>query len=348
MASHFKTSDGGAAARSRRRGAGDAEAPRAPHAHLKTRLGGDESYHAPEGNRHAADTPHSRSAHYIPVVSSPAEGERKQRDARFVETDPYDLSGRRSGDPRKRAGRIISVILFVVGMGLILTAAGMWIYNEWQYHEQDVLNEELATFADVTVDGNTAPQVDWAGLKAVNDDVVGWVQIPGTVVNVPVYQGETNDTYLRTSAKGTYAIGGQVFLDYENTAPGMVDDQSVIYGHHMRNGTMFKVVSDMTNQEFFDSVSTVWYVTEDAEYELEPLLVYQTDGSDTNARRFNFDSVEGFHAYLNDLLGRARASRADAADIIARTDNVLTLCTCNYDYGDNGRTLLICVPKTSE
>ena len=349
MASHFKTSDDSNernhAAGRRVSASGVGQGP----AHAGAHQGDDESYHAPKANRHAAGTPHSVSAHYIPVVSAePVEGGKKRRNAHFVETDPYDLSGRRSGDPKKRIGRIVSAVLFVVGVGLILTAAGMWIYNQWQYHEQDVINEKLATYADVSDDGSTAPQVDWAGLKEVNDDVVGWVQIPGTVVNFPVYQGETNDTYLRTSAEGTYAIGGQVFLDYENTAPGMVDAQSIIYGHHMLNGTMFKPISDMTNQEFFDGIDTIWYVTENATYELEPLMVYKTDGSDANARRFNFESVEGLRAYLTDLLGKSVTSRSDAADVIARTSNVLTLCTCNYDYSDNGRTLLICVPKLAE
>ena len=365
MASHFKTPDsegGRGDGRTRRapsprggatprpagssRPAGTFRSTGTPR--LNTQRGGDESYHAPRSNRHAAATPRSASAHYIPVVSASGEGAKGRRDGRFVETDPYDLSGRRSGDPRKRAGRIVSTLLFVVGVALILAAAGMWIYNQWQYHEQDVINEELETYVELDDEGSEPPQVDWAGLKAVNDDVVGWVQIPGTVVNFPVYQGETNETYLRTSAKGTYSVGGQIFLDYENAAPGMVDAQSIIYGHHMRNGTMFKPISDMTNQEFFDGISTVWYVTENATYELEPLLVYQTDGSDTNARRFNFDSTEGLHAYLNDLLGKSKASRADAEDAISRTSNVLTLCTCNYDYGDDGRTLVVCVPKATD
>ena len=201
MASHFKTPDDGSVSGGTARHASVPSSGRGP-AHVRPQHGGDESYHAPQANRHAASTPHSVSAHYIPVVSEPANGEKNKRDARFVETDPYDLSGRRSGDPKKRVGRIVSAVLFILGIALIVTAAGMWIYNQWQYHEQDVINEELATFADVSDDGQTSPQVDWEGLKAVNDDVVGWVQIPGTVVNFPVYQGETNDTYLRTSAEG--------------------------------------------------------------------------------------------------------------------------------------------------
>ena len=345
MASHFRQPDekGGAPERRPARMGGN------PRTHLRTHRGGDESYHAPEGNPHAASTPHSADARYIPVVSgTPDEGARgRARQAHFAETDPYDLSGRRSKDPRKRAGRIISVVLFVVGIGLIATAAGMWIYNQWQYHEQDVLNEELATYADVSDNGTTAPTVDWEGLKAVNDDVVGWVQIPGTVVNFPVYQAEDNEKYIRTGADGSYAVGGLIFMDYENTPPGMVDGQTLIYGHHMRNGTMFKVVSDMVNQEMFDSVSTVWYVTEEATYDLVPLLVYQTHADDENARRFTFESDEELRSYLTDLLGKALAKSPDAEKLIEQASHALTLCTCNYDLGDDGRTLLVCVPKAA-
>ena len=319
-----------------------------PRKALHTRRGGDESYHAPDGNPHAAGMPHEASG-FVAVVSEP-EGkahrhDRRRKEPHFRETDPYDLSGRRSRDPWKRAARVISVLLFIVGVGLIVAAAGMWLNNRMQYAEQDRINEELATYADVSTNGSTPPQVDWAGLKAVNDEVVGWVQIPGTAVNFPVYQASDNEKYLHTSAEGEYSLGGQVFMDYENTAPGMVDAQTIIYGHHLRNGAMFKPISDMENQEMFDSVSTVWYVTESATYELEPLMLYQTDASDANVRRFAFASPEELTAYLSDLLGRATTSRADAAERIPGVSQVLSLCTCNYDDGDSGRTVLACIPK---
>ena len=319
-----------------------------PRKALHTRRGGDESYHAPDGNPHAAGMPHEASG-FVAVVSEP-EGkahrhDRRRKEPHFRETDPYDLSGRRSRDPWKRAARVISVLLFIVGVGLIVAAAGMWLNNRMQYAEQDRINEELATYADVSTNGSTPPQVDWAGLKAVNDEVVGWVQIPGTAVNFPVYQASDNEKYLHTSAEGEYSLGGQVFMDYENTAPGMVDAQTIIYGHHLRNGAMFKPISDMENQEMFDSVSTVWYVTESATYELEPLMLYQTDANDANVRRFAFASPEELTAYLSDLLGRATTSRADAAERIPGVSQVLSLCTCNYDDGDSGRTVLACIPK---
>lgn len=355
MASHFKQPDGTdprGSARPSRPAAG------APSRHvegsggprrLHTRRGGDESYHAPAGNPHAAGMPRA-SEGFVSVVSDPGTASRghnrRRKEPHFVETDPYDLSGRRSRDPRKRVARVLSVILFVVGLGLIIAAGGMFIYNQWQYGEQERINEELAEYATLSDDGSSAPQVDWEGLKAVNGEVVGWVQIPGTGVNYPVYQAQDNEKYLHTSAEGTYSLGGQVFLDYENVKPGMVDAQTIIYGHHLRNGSMFKPVSDMQDQQVFDSVSTVWYVTEEASYELEPLFIYQTNADDTNVRQFNFASTDELHSYLSGLLGQSAASRSDAAQIINGMTKAVSLCTCYYEDSDKGRAILVCALKS--
>ena len=350
MAAHFKqpdTPNGGAGARRAASGA------RVAHAGSHARRH-DDAFHAPASNPHAAGTPQMGGREgFVPVMSAADTAgqakksghNRRRKEARFAETDPYDLSGRRSKDPRKRVGRVLSVLLFIVGLVLIGTAAGMWIHDQWQYHEQDVINEELAGYAKVSTDGSAPPEVDWAALKAVNPEVVGWVQVPGTVVNFPVYQASDNEKYLHTNAEGVYSVGGQVFLDAENTAPGMIDAQTIIYGHHLRNGAMFKPIYDMQKQEMFDGVSTVWYVTEDATYELEPAFIYRTDGNDTNVRRFSFSSTDELHSYLTDLLGKAEAKASNAEELITGASNVLSLCTCNYDDTTSGRSILVCVPK---
>ena len=168
--------------------------------------GGDESYHAPVGNPHAAANAGRAVQGFVPVTSANADAGSSRHGRR---TDPYDLSGRRENNPKRRRNRIISGILFALGIILILVAAGMWGYNQWQYHEQDQINEKLAAYATIDPKGSEAPVVDWASLKAVNQDVVGWVQIPNTVVNFPVYQGADNDEYLHTNAEGSYSLGGQ-------------------------------------------------------------------------------------------------------------------------------------------
>ncbi len=247
------------------------------------------------------------------------------------------------------ARRVVSNILLVVGIVLIAVAGYLWWTKQSTYRQQDDVNAALAEYAEVentTVEeGNRGPVVDWDGLKAINDEVVGWLQIPGTVINYPVYQHSDNDYYLTYDAYGRTGAYGQVFVDYENSAPGMVDSQTLLYGHHLLNGEMFQAVADMDSQENFDAVETVWYVTEDTTYELVPLFLYYTTAEDTTVREFSFASQDEFHEYLRDKLSLAVVSRADASSSIDGLTHVLTLSTCNY-YDGYGRTELVCAMRS--
>ena len=247
--------------------------------------------------------------------------------------------------------RILSNLLIVVGIVLLLVAGGMWGMAQFRYKQQEKVNTEQQKHVmikepeEVTPENKCPIEVDWEGLKAVNDDIVGWIYVPGTVINYPVYQGEDNDRYLRNSATGEWSVGGQVFLDYENTAPGLVDNQSILYGHHLQDGTMFQPMTLLDNQDVFDSTDTIWYVTERTAYELEPLFMYYTQPTDVDGvRQFRFINDTEFRKYLTSLLERAVTQRPDAAQIIANTRHVLTMSTCNY-YDGYGRSLLVSVPK---
>ena len=293
-------------------------------------------------DRYENDAPQSsRALGYIPAHAQARNGR-----STMLEADPYDIKGYRNKRGR-RVLRVLTNILFIIGIALLAVAGGMWIKSQLDYREQDREIEKLQAYAVIDDEGTIAPEVDWASLKAVNGDVVGWIQIPGTIVNYPVYQGETNDTYLHSDVNGNYSLGGLVFLDYENTAPGMIDAQTLIYGHHLRNGAMFKPIADMDKQEMFDSVKTMWYVTEDESYELEPLCVYYADEDDSTVRTFNFGSDEERRAYFSSLVAKAVAKSADAEDVCMGVEHALTLVTCNYiNEGELGRTVLVCVPKS--
>ena len=79
---------------------------------------------------------------------------------------------------------------------------------------------------------------DWSkGMLAINPDYVGWLTVYGTTADGPVVQGEDNNEYLRTNIYGEHATAGTLFMD------SIVDMDSggnlIIYGHHMRDDTMF-------------------------------------------------------------------------------------------------------------
>lgn len=246
---------------------------------------------------------------------------------------------------KKGFSNILSTILLIVGIALLIAAAIMLAKTQVDYYAQDVINQELASYTTVPEKKDEAPVVDWAGLKAVNSQVVGWIQIPGSQINYPVYQTTDNEYYLHTNAKGEWSIGGQIFMDYENNPNGLIDQQTILYGHHMRNGSMFQFIGALNDQSTFNKVETIWYLTPTQTYELEPVFTYHTDEDDDEVRQFNFTSVDEFRSYLKDRLSRAVSSRSDAAEVISRAEHVLTLFTCNYT-DQYGRTMLICVPKS--
>ena len=249
-----------------------------------------------------------------------------------------------SKSAKKGFSNILSTILLIVGIALLIAAAIMFGKTQVDYYAQDVINQELAAYTTVPEKKDEAPVVDWAGLKAVNSQVVGWIQIPGSQINYPVYQTTDNEYYLHTNAKGEWSIGGQIFMDYENNPNGLIDQQTILYGHHMRKGSMFQFIGALNDQSTFNKVETIWYVTPTQTYELEPVFTYHTDEDDDEVRQFNFTSVDEFRSYLKDRLSRAVSSRSDAAEVISRAEHVLTLFTCNYT-DQYGRTMLICVPK---
>ena len=271
--------------------------------------------------------------------------------SRHLKTSGYEPLATPAPEPRRRGrvGSILSTLLIVAGFALLGVAAYLWGSAQWRYHQQAEVNRELAAYATVYDEPdengqNKPPEVNWAGLKAINDEVCGWLQVPGTTINYPVYQSTDNERYLRHTATGEWTWGGQLFMDFECTRPGLVDPVSLIYGHHLNDGSMFEQIAEMDKQEKFDAIKTIWYVTEQGAYELEPLFLYYTQAEDQEARRFTFESTDAFRDYLADRLVKAVTYRADAGDILSTTYHVLVLATCNY-YEDDGRTLLVCVPK---
>ncbi len=259
------------------------------------------------------------------------------------QTTPSDSP---QGDAPKKKSNLVSNILIVVGVALLAVAAFIFIQNNQNYQKIDDENQRVAEYAKLSDDENTPPQVDWEALKAMNPNVVGWLQVPGTVVNYPVFQSTDNDYYLNRAPDRSESIGGSVFLDYECKAPGMVDAQTIVYGHHMRNGSQFKQIADMEDQKLFDTIKTVWYVTEkQGAYNLAPIFLYYTNEDDLDVRQFTFKNDDEFHKYLSDYFAKAQTKRADADKILPQLKHVFTLSTCNY-YDGLGRTLLVCAPKS--
>lgn len=231
--------------------------------------------------------------------------------------------------PRKKKGGALSIILIVVGVALLLVAGGLFIKAQIGYKQAESTYAELQRYAVSADEGDGVPQVDFASLAAINPDIVGWIYAPGTPINYPVVQTDDNTTYLTRLFDLSGNGSGTIFMDMDDTAPGMVDQQTTLYGHHMNDGKMFKVVDNTLDQGSFDAFPYVYYITPDVTYKLKPLMTAQVEDTYVDARKTNFTGEgESLQAYLTDMLGHAKAKAADAEGRIAETDQVMSLVTC--------------------
>ncbi|MBQ0038243.1 MAG: class B sortase [Clostridiales bacterium] len=111
------------------------------------------------------------------------------------------------------------------------------------------------------------PVVDFNALREINPDIVGWIYIEDTNINYPIAQGPDNSYYLSRMYNKQWDGCGCIFMDYLNS-PDFSDSNSVIYGHHMKNGSMFHDLDGYKGQEFYETHKTAYLLTPDKNYQI--------------------------------------------------------------------------------
>ena len=258
---------------------------------------------------------HAGAAHARPAAKSSATASPYARDRK----------------PQRRKRNIFPYVLIGIGVVLLLFAAGLFIRAQLGYKQAADFYDGLEQQAVKDTDGKGIPEIDFDALRAVSEDIVGWIYIPNTRVNYVVAQGETNNTYLRHLPSGEYNENGTVFMDAEQTAPGVVEQQTTLYGHHMNDGSMFEFIDQTQQQDVFDTVEEVYYITDGTTYVFKPMFTMVVQDDYVDARVGNFESEDAFRQYLQTSLSEARASAKDASSMVESAEKVLTLVTCAGD-----------------
>lgn len=172
------------------------------------------------------------------------------------------------------------------------------------------------------------PTVDFSALKHVCEDVVAWVYCPETPINYPIVQGEDNEYYLHRLINGETQSGGTLFMDFRNLAD-FSDWNSIIYGHNMKNDSMFGILPDYMKQEFYEE-HPIWYLmTEERSYMVEFVGGYVT-AADSGAYKFP-DSQEE-KTQLAEMATRSSSFRSGVK--VMEEERLITFSTCVYDYED--------------
>ena len=152
---------------------------------------------------------------------------------------------------RKTAGDILRYIILIIAACVFVFSAVQLgrIFLEYragtqeydrirEYVQEDPQEETEQPEEGEAEDRPVPPAVDWESLKAINSDIIAWLQIEGTEISYPVVKGTDNDYYLHHTFEKNYNSAGSIFVEYTNSSD-FQDCNTIIYGHNMRNGSMF-------------------------------------------------------------------------------------------------------------
>jgi len=191
------------------------------------------------------------------------------------------------------------------------------------------LASQYASVTDGAATSKRSSQMDFTNLIKDNADTVAWLTIGDTVINYPVVQGQDNAYYLDHRFDGSYSRAGTVFVDYRNS-PGFVDQNTIIYGHHMGNGTMFCTIKDYKKQAYYDQYPTMTLFTPDGDYQVEFFagIIVPVRQRALPCFYMQFEDDEAFMAYISD----AKSRSTFVSDVqVQPGDRIVTLCTCTYE-----------------
>ncbi len=168
--------------------------------------------------------------------------------------------------------------------------------------------------------------VDFDNLQQINPEVIGWIRVGAVNISYPVAQAEDNDYYLHRTFKKVDNFAGCIFENAYNS-PYFTDQNTIIYGHNMKNGSMFGQLKKFSEQETLDKNPYFWIFTKDFiyQYRIFSSSVVNKIG-DPYIIRF---SKEDFQKFIDKSIA---SSDIDCGDVeITTDDRIVTLSTCTGD-----------------
>ena len=246
--------------------------------------------------------------------------------------------------------KIINIIL----VAIIIVCLSIIGYKYYNYNKDDKLNSEIQDLQpvineasdldnnfsgendgqDQSKDGDYVNSANEEELKSINSDYKMWIQIENTNINYPVVQGSDNDYYLKHNFRKESNISGTVFVESANDIDN--DKNIILYGHNMRNGTMFNNITNYKEESFFNEDNKISIIMNNTLYEYEVFSVYVKNVSEVNLA-IGFASEDEF---INYAYNEAEESLYKKDVDFSAEDNLITLVTCSYEFTD-ARTIVV-------
>lgn len=219
---------------------------------------------------------------------------------------------------------------------LILIYSSFSIYTKFSSYKKasetyDKVKSEYENYKLESKDNNDQ-LITSKSLSELNPNFKFWIKVDKTNIDYPVVQTTNNDHYLKYDFYNKPSDSGCIFMDYRNNAKSK---NIILYGHNMRNKTMFNNLLKFKAKDFFDKNNKIRVFKDNKEYIYEVFSVYTTD-SKYDYLITNFNNPNEFKNYINNIKNKSLFK----SDIkVNSNDKIITLSTCSYEF-DDARTVV--------
>lgn len=230
---------------------------------------------------------------------------------------------------RRKVLRIVCALILIGCLGYIAYYYGTKAANEKVYEDaKDKVKVEKPKPEQPKEEVKEEIPIDFAEWQGVNPDVYAWIQIPGTNVNYPILQSATDDVYyLDHTIEGKEGYPGSIYTESINSKD-FSDFNTVIYGHDMKDGSMFKHLHKYEDMNFLlENEYVVIYTPEKKlTYRIFAALEYD-DRHIINT--YGFLTDESKQQFLDSIYGARSMTKNIRDDVtVGPSDHILTMSTC--------------------
>jgi len=235
---------------------------------------------------------------------------------------------------KKKVNIITDVILIMLLVIMGFSGYKLYtIYNDYAEAKNtydDLRGEIKYKPSKKEIEEQNSLDIDWKRLKEINPDIIGWIYCEDTPIDYPILQGKDNDYYLYKLYTHEYSIAGSIFADYNCLNP-FNGDMTILYGHRMKDLSMFATLKYYFWEDFFNDHPTMEIYTPEKNYTLE--LFSAKEVGDMNYYRYNFSSPGDKDEYIrkitttNEMIGYDNRVKVNAEDKLV----MMSTCTSRLD-----------------
>lgn len=225
---------------------------------------------------------------------------------------------------KKKSKILITLIQIVLIAVIIFSGIKIIEWIKSNKKNKDIMSEikENVVINNEMDSNNEEYKIDFAKLKQKNSDAIAWIKVNGTDIDFPVVKGTDNSYYLTHNFDKEKNKAGWIFADYRNKFDG-TDKNIIIYGHNMKNGSMFASLKDVIKEEWYNNENNKYIalITENENCKYQVFSVYQIETEEYYLQK----NISNFKEFVEKIKGR---SKKDFNVDIKETDSILTLSTC--------------------